>query len=235
MDLFRWIWICDGLIVRFPLTAVAPPSPCPLCRPQVTDDLITAALAQVTQARTTAGWRLSNSGWISPDGLTEDEWHASDRPFPEATPRRSPPSPAGLSWGRLPYRCCMAAVDLHHQHLRRCWVQEQGRLEERRQVLLKAAGRAAAAMKERWPLLQGVWLFGSAREPHSLQSHSDLDLVVRGLPADAQLEALGLVEAVVDRALANAGQKGIAIDLARWEDLPPHWQERLQRQAIPLP
>ena len=129
----------------------------------------------------------------------------------------------------------MAAVDLHHQHLRRRWAQEQVRLEERRQVLLNAAGRAAAALEERWPVLQGVWLFGSAREPHSFQRHSDLDLVVKGLPADAQLEALGMVEAVVDQALANASQKGIAIDLARWEDLPPHWQERLQRQAIALP
>lgn len=33
---------------------------------------------------------------------------------------------------------------------------------------------------------------------------------------------------------ANAGQEGIAIDLARWEDLPSHWQERLRRQALAL-
>lgn len=83
-------------------------------------------------------------------------------------------------------------------------------------------------------MVQGVWLFGSALDASSFRRHSDLDLVVEGLPAAAQLEALGLVEAVVDQSLANVGQEGIAIDLARWEDLPSHWQERLRRQAMAL-
>jgi hypothetical protein len=52
----------------------------------------------------------------------------------------------------------MIAVDLHHQHLQRRWAREQGLVEERRQLLLVAAGRAAEALRERWPLLQGVWL-----------------------------------------------------------------------------
>jgi predicted nucleotidyltransferase len=129
----------------------------------------------------------------------------------------------------------MAAVDLHHQHLQRRWAQEQGLLEERRQLLRLAAGRAAEALRERWPMVQGVWLFGSALDASSFRRHSDLDVVVEGLPSVAQLEALGLVEAVVDQSLANAGQEGIAIDLARWEDLPSHWQERLRRQAMALP
>jgi predicted nucleotidyltransferase len=128
----------------------------------------------------------------------------------------------------------MAAVDLQHQHLQRRWAQEQGLLEERRQLLRLAAGRAAKALRERWPIVQGVWLFGSALEASSFRRHSDLDVVVEGLPSVAQLEALGLVENVVDQSLANAGQEGIAIDLARWEDLPCHWQERLRRQAMAL-
>jgi predicted nucleotidyltransferase len=128
----------------------------------------------------------------------------------------------------------MAAVDLQHQHLQRRWAQEQGLLEERRQLLRLAAGRAAKALRERWPIVQGVWLFGSALEASSFRRHSDLDVVVEGLPSVAQLEALGLVESVVDQSLANAGQEGIAIDLARWEDLPFHWQERLRRQAMAL-
>lgn len=107
-------------------------------------------------------------------------------------------------------------------------------MEERRQQLLVAAGLAAEALRERWPVLQGVWLFGSALDASSFRHHSDLDLVVEGLPAAAQLEALGLVEGVVDQSLAKAGQKDIAIDLARWEDLPSHWQERLRRQALDL-
>ena len=128
----------------------------------------------------------------------------------------------------------MVAVDLHHQHLQRRWAQEQGLVEERRQLLLLAAGRAAKALRERWPIVQGVWLFGSALDASSFRRHSDLDVVVEGLPSVAQLEALGLVEAVVDQSLANAGQEGIAIDLARWEDLPLHWQERLRRHAMAL-
>lgn len=47
------------------------------------DALISAALAYVIRIRTEAGWRLSDSGWLSPDGLTEDQWRNSDRPFPE--------------------------------------------------------------------------------------------------------------------------------------------------------
>ena len=128
----------------------------------------------------------------------------------------------------------MTAVELQHQHLQRRWAQEQGLVEERRQLLRVAAGRAAMALRERWPIVQGVWLFGSALEASSFRRHSDLDVVVEGLPSVAQLEALGLVESVVDQSLANAGQEGIAIDLARWEDLPCHWQERLRRQAMAL-
>jgi len=128
----------------------------------------------------------------------------------------------------------MVAIDPHHQHLRRLRAQEQRLLEQRRGQLLIAATRAAQALRERWPLLQGVWLFGSVLDPAAFQRHSDLDLAVEGLPAAAQLEALGLVESVVDPLLAHAGQRGIAIDLARCEDLPPHWQERLRRQALAL-
>lgn len=48
----------------------------------------------------------------------------------------------------------MAAVDLHHEHLQRRWGQEQGLVEKRRQLLLLAAGRAAEALRERWPGLE---------------------------------------------------------------------------------
>jgi predicted nucleotidyltransferase len=62
-------------------------------------------------------------------------------------------------------------------------------------------------------MLQGVGLFGSVQEPGAFQRHSDLDLAVEGLPADAQGEALGVVEGIVDGALAAAGESGIAIDV----------------------
>lgn len=128
----------------------------------------------------------------------------------------------------------MSPLDLHHQHLDRLWAEEQRQLEGRRQVLVEAAAAAARALRERWPMLQGVWLFGSVREPGSFQRHSDLDLAVEGLPAEAQGEALGVVEGIVDQALAAAGELGIAIDVVRSEDLPPHWRDRLRQRARAL-
>jgi hypothetical protein len=59
----------------------------------------------------------------------------------------------------------------------------RGAVEERRQQLLVAAGLAAEALRERWPVLQGVWLFGSSLKAGCFRRHSDLDLVVEGLPA----------------------------------------------------
>ena len=94
-------------------------------------------------------------------------------------------------------------------------------MEKRRGQLLISATRAARALRERWPLLRGVGLFASVLDPEALQRHSDLDLAVEGLPAGARLKAFGLVEAVVDLFLGNAGQRGNAIDLARCEDLSP--------------
>lgn len=114
----------------------------------------------------------------------------------------------------------MTAVDLHHQHLQRRWGQEQGLVEERRQrLLLVAAGRAAEALRERWLGLQGVWLFGSALDASSFRRHSDLDLVVEGLPAAAQLEALGGSAVPLARTPAAAGH---GPPLKPWRPLLPN-------------
>jgi len=121
----------------------------------------------------------------------------------------------------------MSPVDRHHQHLQQRWAEEQRLLEQRRQRLVAAA----RALRQRWPVVQGVWLFGSAQSPEAFRRHSDLDLAVEGLPAEAHLQAIGEVERVVDPALVAAGESGIAIDVVRSEDLPPHWRER----ALPLP
>lgn len=129
----------------------------------------------------------------------------------------------------------MTVSNVHHQELDRRWAEEQRQLEERRQVLVEAASAAARALRQRWPVVQGVWLFGSAQEPGSFQRHSDLDLAVEGLPAAAHGQALGVVEAIVDGVLAAAGEGGIAIDVVRSEDLPPHWRERLRQRARALP
>ena len=128
----------------------------------------------------------------------------------------------------------MSPVDRHHQHLQQLWAEEQRLLEQRRQRLVAAAGLAERALRQRWPVVRGVWLFGSAQSPEAFRRHSDLDLAVEGLPEEAHLQAIGEVERVVDPALVAAGESGIAIDVVRSEDLPPHWRERLREQALPL-
>ena len=110
-----------------------------------------------------------------------------------------------------------------------CW--NSGASGSSRRRLVAAAELAARALRQRWPVVQGVWLFGSAQSPEAFRRHSDLDLAVEGLPAEAHLHAIGAVERVVDPALVAAGESGIAIDVVRSEDLPPHWRER----ALPLP
>lgn len=82
----------------------------------------------------------------------------------------------------------MAAVDLHHQHLQRRWAQEQGAVEERRQQLLVAAGLAAEALRERWPVLQGVW-FGAGGQLLSARDLA-LDLTVEERKLDGLVDSL---------------------------------------------
>jgi len=128
----------------------------------------------------------------------------------------------------------MQATDPHHEVLRHRWAEEAAALERRRRQLVAAAREAALGLSHRWPAVEAIWLFGSATAPQSFRRHSDLDLAVAGLPAQAQIEALALVEQLVDPALAAAGEAGIAIDLVRLEDLDPHWQARVRQRGLPL-
>ena len=128
----------------------------------------------------------------------------------------------------------MATLDPHHAVLRQQWAEEAEALERRRQRLLDAAADAAHGLQAAWPEIEAVWLFGSAATAQALRRHSDLDLAVAGLPAAAHTAALGVVEQVVDTALAAAAEAGTAIDLVRLEDLDPHWQQRIRQRALRL-
>ena len=132
----------------------------------------------------------------------------------------------------------MPALDPHHALLRQQWALECDALERRRQRLLAAAATAALGLRERWPMLEAVWLFGSTATPptstQGFRRHSDLDLAVAGLPAEAHIAAMAVVERQVDAALAADGEAGVAIDLVRVEDLEPHWQNRIREQACRL-
>jgi predicted nucleotidyltransferase len=128
----------------------------------------------------------------------------------------------------------MPTLDPHHALLRRQWAEEAQALERRRQRLLAAATEAALALRTHWPEMEAVWVFGSVADQHAFRRHSDLDLAVAGLPAEAQLSALAVVQRVLDRAMAATGEAAVAIDLVRLEDLDPHWQGRIRQRALPL-
>jgi predicted nucleotidyltransferase len=110
-----------------------------------------------------------------------------------------------------------------HSYWRHRFVADRLALERRRIQAIKQAGRAAKALGGRWPEIQQIWLFGSVLT-EGFREHSDLDLLVEGLPAEAVIEALGLAEA--------AGP--LAVDLKRADDLPPELRSRLVRGSRAL-
>ena len=93
-------------------------------------------------------------------------------------------------------------------------------LEKRRQEGLVQATKAAEAMRERWPQIRAVHLFGSVLDDR-FRSHSDLDLLVEGLPPAALLDAIALAE--------DAGP--LPVDLKRQEDLSDDLIQRLLRKS----
>jgi predicted nucleotidyltransferase len=96
-------------------------------------------------------------------------------------------------------------------------------LERRRGQGLDQARQAAVVLAGRWPGIRQVWLFGSLLG-ESFREHSDLDLLVEGLPAEALIEALGLAER----------QGPMAVDLRRAEDLELELRQRLLRRSKAL-
>jgi len=117
----------------------------------------------------------------------------------------------------------VTAAQRHHwqQHLDA----EAAAVAERAAEACQLAQAAAERLLERWPDLQGIWLFGSLRDGR-FGLTSDVDLAVAGLPDDALLSAMALLEPLQD------GE--IVIDLVRLEDLDPHWQQRIQERAKAL-
>ena len=113
---------------------------------------------------------------------------------------------------------------------RRHWQQrlqaEAAAIAEWRQRAERQAHCSAEALRARWPQIQAVWLFGSALEP-GFTLQSDLDLCVEGMPSDALLDAMALLDQVV-----LPGQvQSLPVDLVRLEALPPHWQQRMRERA----
>jgi len=98
----------------------------------------------------------------------------------------------------------------------------------RREQAERKAEAAAALLKQHWPEIQAVWLFGSVLEP-GFGLRSDLDLCVEGLPADALFAAMHQVDQL-QRDVADP-ELLIPVDLVRLEALPEHWQQRIRERA----
>jgi predicted nucleotidyltransferase len=116
----------------------------------------------------------------------------------------------------------MAVTAAQRQHWQQRLDAEAAAVAERAIAARRLAQVAAERLLERWPDLQGIWLFGSLHDGR-FGLTSDVDLAVAGLPADALLSAMALLEPLQD------GE--IVIDLVRLEDLDPHWQQRIQERG----
>ena len=115
-------------------------------------------------------------------------------------------------------------MTVHGQHY---WASrfaaDAAQLEQRRQAGLKQAHAAAAALRQTWPEIEAIHLFGSVLDER-FRDHSDLDLLVVGLPAAALIDAIGLAE--------TSGP--LPVDLKRREDFSKDLAERLLRRSQTL-
>lgn len=118
----------------------------------------------------------------------------------------------------------MAVSSAHRQHWQQRRQDEAQAIAERRRWAERQAQTAAEALRRRWPQIRAVWLFGSVLEP-GFGLDSDLDLCVEGLPREALLAAMEVLEDVAP------AQQPLPVDLVRLEALPPHWQQRLRERA----
>ena len=100
---------------------------------------------------------------------------------------------------------------------------DASRLEQRRQAGLRQAALAAASLRQAWPDIRAVHLFGSILDER-FRDHSDLDLLVEGLPSTGLLDAIALAE--------EAGP--LQVDLKRQEDFSDDLIDRLLRRSRPL-
>ena len=106
------------------------------------------------------------------------------------------------------------------QYWKKRFAADREELEKTRQEGLAQAAKAAAAMRERWPQIRAVHLFGSVLDDR-FRSHSDLDLLVDGLPPGSLLDAIAIAE--------DAGP--LPVDLKRREDLSDDLVQRLLRKS----
>ena len=86
-------------------------------------------------------------------------------------------------------------MTVHGQHY---WAKriaaDATQLEQRRQAGLKQAQAVADPLRQALPEIRAIRLFGSILDER-FREHSDLDLLVDGLPASDLLDSIALAEA----------------------------------------
>ena len=109
------------------------------------------------------------------------------------------------------------------EYWRQRFAADRAQLEKTRQEGLAQATKAAAAMRQRWPQIRAIYLFGSVFDDR-FRGHSDLDLLVDGLQPEALLNAIAIAE----------GTGPLPVDLKRSEDLSEDLVQRLLRKSQTL-
>ena len=100
-------------------------------------------------------------------------------------------------------------MTLHAQeYWRKRFEADREQLEQTRKAGLAQATKSSKTLRERWPQIRAIHLFGSVLDDR-FRSHSDLDLLVEGLPPAALLDAIALA----------GGAGPLPVDLIRREDL----------------
>ena len=79
------------------------------------------------------------------------------------------------------------------QYWKKRFATDREQLEQKRQAGLTQAAKAASTMRQRWPLIKAINLFGSILG-EQFRSYSDLDLLVDGLPPESLINAIGTLK-----------------------------------------
>lgn len=102
--------------------------------------------------------------------------------------------------------------------------QRRRRLRQRAAQAMEVARRSATLLRQHYKVTR-IRVFGSVLEPERFYEHSDIDLAVEGLPADAYLRAW---------ALLNGPGIEFEINLITPEECRPVIWESVEREGVDL-
>jgi len=98
--------------------------------------------------------------------------------------------------------------------------EKQRRREARRIEARKEAERLSRVLSRKFPF-QKLYLVGSTLKKHKFGRHSDIDLVIEGLPDKSYLKAYALL----------LRESGFPVDLKPWEMLDRRFRETVQKEG----